>query len=186
MIARCAMLLLLLAVAGCGSSPKTRFYTLNTVPVAGAITYAPVNARLEVGHVMLPATLDRQSMVRQGPGDQLDISDRDRWAAPLDELTRRVLTGDLRHRLPPRTMLAPGDPTLPGMRTLMVNVQRFMADASGHVILEADWSIEQHGRTLAPRHEVIRVPMSGQDGQEIADAMSRALGELADRIASRA
>ena len=186
MILRPAMLLLLLTLADCGSSPKTHFYTLDAEPASGAITSAPVNARLEVDHVTLPATLDRQSMVRQKAGNQLDISDQDRWAAPLDELIRRALTDDLRHRLPPETMLAPGDPTPPGTRTLMVNVQRFMADASGHVILEVDWSIQRHGRTVAPHHEMIRVPLSGEDGQQVADAMSRALGELADRIASRA
>ena len=181
---RLPVLVLVLAIAGCGSSPRTQFYTLDAVPAEGAITVASGTNRVEVGHVGLPATLDRQSMVRQGSGDHLVISDQDRWAAPLDELTRRALTGDLRDRLPPGTVLAPGDPTPPGTRTLVLNVARFMPDASGHVTLTADWSWQAPGKSAVPRHEAIHVTTHGQGGEAVADAMSRALGELADRIAS--
>lgn len=176
--------LLLLAITGCGSSPKTQFYTLDAVPTAGSVTYRPVATRMEVGHVDLPATLDRQSMVRQGRGSHLVISDRDRWAAPLDDLTRRALTEDLRSRFPPGTVLAPGDPSPPGTWTVTLNVAQFMPDASGRVTLTADWSLAGPGKSAVPRHEAMQVAMHGQDGQAMADAMSRALAELADRIAS--
>jgi hypothetical protein len=42
-----------------------------------------------------------------------------------------------------RCVLAPGDPAPPsGIGTLSVNVQHFMADAEGEVILDADWSLQ--------------------------------------------
>lgn len=180
---RLAILLLVLAIAGCGSSPKTQFYTLDAVDGARAGGSA---SPIEVGHVDLPATLDRQGIVTHANGDRVDISDRDRWAAPLDELVRRALTEDIRDRLAHGTVLAAGDPAPPGTRTLTVNVQQFMPDASGHVVLEADWSWQRGGKPGLPRHASIQTPMHGQGGEAIADAMSRALGQLADTIARQA
>jgi hypothetical protein len=182
MIARLSILLLAFALTACGSSPKTQFYTLDAAPEKGAIRHGPVPTPIEVGHVNLPSTLDRQSMVRQESGERLYISDQERWAAPLDELTRRVLTEDLRDRLPPGSVLAPGDATPPQIRTLLLNVQRFMADPAGRVALETDWTLQQPRNPAMPRHESILVPMKGSDGEAVAEAMSRALGELADRV----
>lgn len=174
------ILLLTLAISGCGSSPKTQFYTLDAVDgdhTAGR----PVS--IEVGHVDLPATLDRQGIVTHAAGARVDISDKDRWAAPLDELVRRALTEDMRKRLPHGTVLAAGDPAPPGTRTLTVNVQQFMPDASGNVVLEADWNWQHAGKPQVPRHVSIQTPMRGQGGEAIADAMNRALGQLADNVA---
>jgi uncharacterized lipoprotein YmbA len=81
------------------------------------------------------------------------VSDQDRWAAPLDDLVRRAVTSDLRELLPPGRVLAEGDPMPPGGRTLVLNVQQFMADESGTVALEADWSLQQSGKPAVTRHE---------------------------------
>ena len=179
---RFAVLLLVLALAGCGPSPPTHFYTLGPVPAPPTVHAAPTSIQLEIGHVELPATLDRNSMVTGGAGDQLVVSDQNEWAAPLDELMRRALTADLQERLPGGSVLAPGDPTRPGTRFLMVHVQRFMANDAGEVTLEADWNLQQGGSPGPVRHESIRTRVEGRGGDAVAEAMSRALGELANRI----
>jgi uncharacterized protein len=176
---RVAILLLALMVVGCGSSPATRYYTLD--PVHGtqvAFTGAPI----QLGHVELPATLDRQSIVTHAAGNRLEISEQDRWAAPLDELVRRALAENLRDRLPRGIVIAAGDPTPPGTRTLVVNVQRFMPDASGKVVLDVDWTVQYAGKFGVPRHLSMQTELDGQGGEAVADAMSRALGQLADDI----
>lgn len=179
---RFVVLLLLLAVGGCGSSPPTHFYTLDPVPAPQTVTQAATSTPIEVGHVELPATLDRSSMVTGGVGDQLVVSDQNQWAAPLDELVRRALTQDLQARLTAGSVLAPGDPTRPGVRFLVLHVQRFMANDAGEVTLEADWNLQQAGRSGPVRRESIRTRVQGRGGDAIAEAMSRALTELADRI----
>ncbi len=180
------VLLLILALPACGSSPKTHFYTLDKTPAKHTITPGHNVASLEVGDVNLPSTLDRLALVTRGTGNQVNVSDQDRWAAPLDELVRRALTADLRERLPAGSVLAPGDPTSQGARTLMLNVQQFMADSTGHVVLEADWSLQRADKPGGVRHEAIQTTTNGQGAEAIADAMSRALGELADRITAAA
>lgn len=177
-------IVLVLALAGCGSSPPTHFYTLDSVPAARTIRAVAAGTAIEVGHVQLPATLDRNSMVTGGAGDQVLVSDQNRWAAPLDELVRRALTEDLQARLSAGSVLAPGDPTGPRTRSLTLNVQRFMANDAGEVTLEADWNFQQAGRPGPVRHESIQTRVQGRGGDAIAEAMSLALGELADRIAT--
>jgi hypothetical protein len=186
MQSKAAALILVMLLAGCGSSPKTHFYTLGPVaPGSHAIPVAATGAPVQVGHVALPATLDRLSLVTHGPGDQVIVSDHDQWAAPLDELVQRALTADLRARLGPDHVLAPGDPPPPqGVRGLLLHVQRFAADANGQVLLDVDWDVEHGGKRSTPHHEEIRVDGSGQGGEAIARAMSQAVAVLADRVAA--
>ena len=107
---RSASWLLLIALAACGSSPKTEFYTL--VPVAPSKT-APADIKgppIQVGRVDLPSILDRPALVIQGSDAHVIVSDRDRWAGPLDTLVRQALSDDLRAQLGTAAVLAPGDP----------------------------------------------------------------------------
>ena len=173
---------LMLTLAGCASSPPTRFYMLDAVSSASnASSSLYAGAPIQVGHVDLPGMLDRASLVTHDTGERLVVSDQDRWAAPLDELIRRALTQDLRERLQPGLVLAPGDPTPPNVRTLTLNVQQFMADETGRVELDVDWTVQQR-RESDTRHATIYATATDQKGEAVAAAMSRALAELADRI----
>jgi uncharacterized protein len=184
MVPRLSALLLLLLLTACGSSPKTQFYTLDAVPGAGQAETVHAHGPIMVGHVDLPATLDRLWIVRSGSGNAIEVSDVDRWAAPLDELVRNALTGDLRSRLPPGTVLAPGDTAPEGTRTVTLNVLQFMADQSGRVVLDTDWSVQRGNRRGMPQHAEIQVAGSGNSGAAVAAAMSQAVAQLADRIAA--
>lgn len=172
-------------LCGCGSSPKTQFYTLVPVPAESEVAVVPAGSPLVVGHVALPGTLDRTALVTRGPGPAVNVSDKDRWAAPLDELVRRALTGDLRGRLGAAQVLAPGDPTPPGgVRRLVVTMQHFSADSSGRVVLEADWTLAAGNPPKAgPIHHVRIIEDAGSDkGEAVATAMSRALGAVSDNV----
>jgi hypothetical protein len=183
---RSALLAALLLVAGCGSSPKTQFYTLVPVPPADrAATSAALRSPLQVGHVELPGTLDRTALVTQGPGPAIAVSGNERWAGPLDELVRRALTADLRGRLGTTEVLAPGDPAPPGgVQLLVVTVQRFSADSGGDVVLEADWSLATGNppKAGAIHHVRIAEPAGSTEGSAVAGAMSQALGALAENV----
>ena len=184
MSARLPALLLVFCLTACGSSPKTNFYALEPLPSAQQVSAQRSETPVSVDRVELPAMLDRLSLVTEGPGNQISVSDTDRWAAPLDEQIRRTLTEDLRRRLSRGTVFAAGDPTPRGTRMITLNVQRFVVDATGQVTLEADWSLHDGKHTSDVRHVRLRVTSEGHGGDAIAASMSRALAELADRIAA--
>jgi uncharacterized lipoprotein YmbA len=184
MSARLAPLCLLLCLAACGSSPKTRFYALEPLPSTQLPSVRAPTAPVVVDHVELPSMLDRLSLVTEGPGNQISVSDTDRWASPLDEQVRRTLTADLRQHLSAGSVLAAGDPTPAGTRTITLNVQQFVANANGQVTLDADWSLHGGKTTNAVRHVRIHVAPQGQGGDAIAASMSRALAQLADRMSA--
>jgi uncharacterized lipoprotein YmbA len=172
----------MLFLTTCGSSPKTNFYALKPLPAAQAMSARRPASPVTVDHVALPEMLDRLSLVREGPGNHVSVSETDRWAAPLEEQVRRTLTEDLQQRLPAGTVLAAGDPAPPGARTITLNVQQFVADPNGQVTLEADWSLHGGKGTSSVRHVAFQVASAGPGGDAVATAMSRALADLADRI----
>lgn len=177
--------LLLLMLASCGSSPTTRFFALE--PVAGRSPgAAPALAPVGVDDVHLPALLDRLDIVRQGSQGRVLISDRDKWGAPLDEMTRRVLAQDLASRLPPGSVVLPGAAQGQLQKAaIVIDAQEFDGDGAGNVVLEADWTLLTGSprKAVLHRHERIEAATAaGFDAQP--QAMSRALGLLADRIAA--
>ncbi|MBN9563662.1 MAG: membrane integrity-associated transporter subunit PqiC [Alphaproteobacteria bacterium] len=177
-------LLVLILLAGCGSSPPTRFYTLEPTgtPSSGLVR---TKGAVAVGQITLPAELDRLSFVTREDANRISVSDQDRWAAPLEGMVRRVLAADLARRLPAGAVIAPGDPVPPNAHTVTLTIRNFIGDASGHVVLDADWAVSQgKGRpAIIHRETIAREAGSGEAGA-IAAAMSQALGVLSDRIAA--
>ncbi|MGE0226151.1 MAG: membrane integrity-associated transporter subunit PqiC [Acetobacteraceae bacterium] len=185
---RIAIACLLLLVAGCGRSPETQFFTLRPVETQHTAYFRKVSPPLQVGRVTLPSSLDRRSLVTGGEGVSVNVSDRERWIAPLPELVRRALTEDLRNRLGTAAVLTPGDPLPPkGARTLALNVQDFMVNADGEVVLTSDWTVESRvaGEPAFTEHSTVTARAASMAGGDVAEGMSRALALLADRMAAR-
>ena len=169
-------------LTACGTSPPTQYFALEPVPPhspAQPVAGPP----LTVDAVHLPPELDRLDMVRRGPDDRIRMGANQRWAAPLDEMTRRVLAQDLAERLPRGMLIAPDAPEPPGrLRGLVAMLQEFDADAAGRVVLDGEWMVAERGTTRPgpPRH----VHLEEAGGPNQAAAMSRALGRFADDIAA--
>jgi len=160
----------LLSVCGCASSPPTNFYTLSDT---AAETAAPAG----VGHVIvtgvtIPGEIDRPEIVRRVGPNQLSVAESDRWAAPLDDTIRRVLTDDIGRRMP-------GAAAQP-QRPVTVDIHEFYGDASCNVTLRAVWTLKQTGAQGTT--EDIHVPSTGSCPTTLAATMSVALGQLSDRI----
>ena len=94
-VIRTTALVAVAALAGCVSnSPPMRYFTLSDVPPAqkpptlqGTGTVPPP-ARL--GAIAMPAELDRQQLVTHSSGNQVQVHEFNRWAAPLEEQIRRT------------------------------------------------------------------------------------------------
>lgn len=180
-----------LTLSACGSSPPTHFYVL--APIAPAspaqASSAPATpaqaagAPIRVAAVHLPEELDRLEMVSALGPNRLAIRGEDRWAAPLDDMTRRVLTQDLQQRLP-AGRIAPARAAAGSTHALVVDLQSFGVDAAGAGRLQGSWSLYGPERKPVVRREVDLTEPGAAAPQGQAAVMSRLLASLADQIAA--
>lgn len=180
-----ALLAALVLIAGCGSSPPTNFYALKpTPPESSGVAEVAPGAPILVDAVRIPPVLDRPEIVRATGSSRVTVSGHDRWAAPVGGMIRTVLAQNLRSRMPASAILSSEDVNGGApKRDLVVDIQEFQADASDTVVLSADWGLlDNAARAARPHHERITVSGAGGDADSQVAAMSRALGELADRI----
>jgi uncharacterized lipoprotein YmbA len=182
-------------LASCRSSPQTHFYTLTPVAPTGR-TADSSGTPVKIAAVHIPGVLDRNSIIRGEANYQLDISSQERWGADLGEMIRQTLTQNLQQRLPDGMVIPPRSPAPEDTRGLVVDIVDFGPDGSGHVKLEATWTVLEGSpaRVLLQRtaqlSEARNAPPQPADAQHSssaaaqAAAMSVLLGQLADQIAS--
>ncbi|HTZ79815.1 MAG TPA: ABC-type transport auxiliary lipoprotein family protein [Stellaceae bacterium] len=181
---RCIVLLLTATLAGCGSSPKTHYFTLAAEPGAAAAKPS-IGYPVAVAAVRLPAALDRREMVRQSGATTVDVSDQDLWVAPLGALSRRVLSDDLAARLAPGSIVLPDAPQPPHTRRIVVVLDRFGPGGAGEAVLKGSWSLleDKTGKPVLQREVALdTAALPGGEGQ--ATAMSHLLGQLAAEMAA--
>lgn len=178
------LLLTLSALLAACASPPTRYYVLSRV--GGGRLTAPTGALgLRVDRVRIPSELDRSQIVRRLDANRLEVASTRRWAAPLDEMIRRVLSADLAARLPPGLVIDPYLPLQRGTaRSLRVDIHELYGGPGCEVTLSAAWLL------TGPEHQVLTgtadldVPSAGRCPDALAATMSAALGRLSDRIAA--
>jgi uncharacterized protein len=171
----------------CGSSPPMRYYTLKAVAPSAAPS-APVSVasnqvvvRLEP--VVIPPELDRLELVSHGRPYRVHIADSDRWAAPLEDQIRRILSDDLSTRLPPQLMADPYEPASNEPRRLLsIAIAEFYADDSCAATLRADWTLRGPKGDSERGTEQVQIPGSEPCADAVPAAMSGALAVLADRL----
>jgi uncharacterized lipoprotein YmbA len=179
---RIAILLLVTLLAGCRSSPPKRFYVLDPIP-AQERSSAATGKVVQVAAVNIPASLDRQEMVREGANGSLQISDINRWGAPLADMTQNVLTRDLAARLPAGAVLPPRTNAPPGTFEITVDLLQFGRDATGNVVLDGGWALYRLGSDTPIMNRQVKLSEGGStDYASQVQAMSRLLGRMADDI----
>lgn len=175
---------ILLLLAGCAGKPTTYLALAPTQSPITAISTAATP--IAVAHVSMPAAIDRLYLTSATGTTTLHVAAHARWVAPIDSQARTVLARDLASRIPDADILMPGDPVPEtGARIVHVNVTEFLP-RPGTVVLEADWRItsSKTRKTLANGRFHVEIP-SGPKPAARAEAMSTALGRLADAIAAR-
>lgn len=181
---RMAVILSVTFFAACRSSPPARFYVLDPTPAQQRSS--PVTGTVvQVAAVNIPASLDRQEMVREGGTGSLEISGINRWGAPLADMTQNVLTRDLIGRLPPGAVLPPRTSAPPDTFEITVDLLQFGRDATGKAVLDGGWSLYRLGSDTPVMNRQVRLSeeVGAADYAHEAQAMSRLLGRLADEIA---
>jgi uncharacterized lipoprotein YmbA len=181
-----AVLAIPLCLAACQSSPPTHYFALSEVAPATVHAVAlPEGMTLQVERVSIPGELDRLEMVRHGESSQLHIATFDVWAAPLDEMIRRVLSEDLGVRLAAGTVVSLNAPAGGTAQQLYLDIQEFAGDEHGMVKLRAGWVLKKADGTESRDVEELSVSAETRGADALAAAMSRALGSLADRLSTK-
>ena len=188
---RMALVLAACLAAGCGLGAhpdRTRFFTLTPLrpDEARADGGQTTDLMVGLGPVVLPASLDRTPLVRRTKDNEIGVSGIDRWAEPLGYAFATTLRQNLVVLLgTPRIVL---HPWLPGPRpdlAVQVDVLRFEPGPTGEVDLTAEWHVRRvaDGKVLVGRLSRIAEPANGKDSDEVAAALSRALGAFSREIA---
>ncbi len=182
----------LLAVGACGTTAASRFYTLSSLPPEPALA-GPISAggrdfrpqTLLVGTIEIPQTLDRPQFVRRSGPNMVELAELDRWSEPLDGMIRQSLADDLAARLPQFRVLTAVLPSVPIDHTLMLEIDRFEADAAGIVTLNAQWFVQSAGIAVprVSRSSMIEGRATASDTEAIVIAMSKVLAVLSSEMA---
>jgi uncharacterized lipoprotein YmbA len=179
---RLAALGFVAALAAC-ASPDPALYTI--APVQGG----PQNSGPKVvllQQVGLARYLERSQIVRSSENYRLDVMTNDWWGEPLASMLGRVLAAELSQRLPQSSVLSEsGGVSSSPDATIELNVQRLDEDSAGVLVLQAQAGVSFKGRG-APvlRSFHIAVPPSGPGVANEVGAISAAVGQLADGLAS--
>jgi uncharacterized protein len=174
-------------VAGCSSSPPLRYYTLSEVPGATRLATSGNTIPVRLDRVTVPTELDRDQLVRRIDATRLKIAEDDRWAAPLEDTIRRVLSDDLATRLPSGLIANPNEPSVGEKRqSLSVDIQEYFGDAACAVTLRAAWVLKPPDSPSSSGNETVQIPGGGDcaGAATLPAVMSQALAQLSDRIAA--
>ena len=181
------MLLVISALAGCGSSPRESYYTLSgaavmnsAAPTNGAATYS-----VAVGPITLPEVVDRPQLVlRVGP-NEVTFVELHRWAGPLKSEIPRIIADNLAGYLNIRQVSA--YPQSAGDNAdirVLVDVQRFDSTMSESAMIDALWTIKRQSDGVARTgRSTARESIGGGNYDALVAAHSRALATISREIA---
>ena len=179
-----------LVLAGCGTSPPSKFYMLNAVKAqqtSGQVTSAPHIILLAVGPINIPDYLDRPQIVTLSTQNELAFSEFERWGGSLRDDVERVLIENLSGLLASDGVaVASWQRRTTGGYRVPVEVNRFDAVPGGSVLLKATWGIASHDgiKVFVTQAFSISQGLGGKDSSSIVAGMSEALGALSQEIAT--
>ena len=142
---------------------------------------------LAVGPVRLAPYLDRNGLAIRLSADEIQYSDGERWAEPLDRNVTNVLALNLARLLGTARVIAyPQSQGLPPAYRIDVEIGRLDTTLAGAAILAAHWTIEDLGTRdlLASRDSYLTRATAGTGTVAAVAALSGVLAELSQEIAS--
>ena len=179
-------------LAGCASSPPSKFYQLSPLQNRTVVTRDASLAKTEmiaVGPVHLPGYLDRPQIVTRAGKNELRLSEFDRWAGSLDSDVTRVLVEDISGLLPADHFSVVSwipylESQVPASYRVEVIVDRFEGTLGDSVLLKAQWEVFDPNRSLLRKREsLIREQINNDSYDVLVTAMSSALERLSRDIA---
>jgi len=177
-----ACVCLVVLLAGCGGSPKERYYALTAPAPAAGGAAAPAIA---VGPVSVPEMVDQARIVVRAAGPEVTMYEYHRWASPLKGEIARVIAANLAQELGTTRVWSYAQTTVgkPDYQVL-VDVQRFDSVLGDAVSIDALWTVRPAaGGAPKTGRSSVREPVSGAGFDALAAAHSRALAGVSRDIA---
>ncbi|HMA80991.1 MAG TPA: PqiC family protein [Candidatus Binatia bacterium] len=178
-----AVLTVITFVAGCASTPASRFYTLSAASGPAAPSS---NLSIAVGPVTVPAVVDRpQIVVSMGP-NQVRLEEFNRWAAPLQNTIARVVADNLVLMVgTPRVFSAVQTSSVDADYRAVIDVQSFQSAPGEAAILDAVWTVRRtkDGKVETGR-TTVRETVQETSYDALAAGHSRAIARLSSDIAN--
>lgn len=175
--------LAVLLLAGCASSPSSRFYTLSGPP---SPTTAAAGPSVVVGPVAIPAVVDRPEIVVTVGENEVWLDEFNRWAAPLADAIALATAENLAVALTTQriTLLAQSAGSDADYR-VAIEVQRFESAPGSYALLDAVYTVRRlaDGRTVSGR-TTDRQSVDAKSYDALAAAHSRAVARLSGDIAA--
>ena len=178
-----AVALAMAFVAGCASTPATRYHSLLSTDAASARDAGLPPLPVHLAAVRVPASVDQQQWVVRLGDDSLRVLEGEQWVSPLrDELHAALFERLAQRYAAVDARSVPGQPAL----RVTVEVQRFESIAGKEVWLDSLWSAQADGaKTVALLcRSSLREPAAGEL-PALAAAHRRAVVRLADQIGSQ-
>jgi uncharacterized lipoprotein YmbA len=181
------LVLFVVILGGCASSPSSKFYQLNPVQSGTSVTrdVSPHQSLIiAIGPVRIPDYLDRPQIVTRSGKNELKFSEFYRWAGSLEGDVNRVLVEDIASLLPAdRFSVVLWTPYLErqvaASYRVEVLVDRFEGTLGDSVQLKAHWGVFAQDKSLFLKKESpISEPMNGNSYDALVTAMSSALERL--------
>lgn len=176
---------MLLLLTCCGT-PSKHFYML-TAEGSLPLTPGKKNIGIGVGPVSVAGYLDRPNLVFQESGNQLAISENNRWAGDLAENITRVTATNLGRELGTSNVrVYPWDNDSGLNFQVSLDILHLHGDPEGNAVMDASWRIYAlPARSIAASRSWSGTEPLKRDGyDELAAAQSRLLARLAGEIAA--
>jgi uncharacterized protein len=177
-------LLLLLVLAGCGSTPTQVF----TLAASSDRTANPAPAGraplIHVDRASVAEYFDRTQMVTRIGDFRLSLQEFSVWSEPIGDLITRAVVDDLARRFgDDRVLRTPRSRGPAPDARIELDVLRFDIDEAGIATLDARWTILAADAAETQRRERITEPgADAKDATSRVVALRRALTVLAGRI----
>ena len=173
----------MLAATGCGSTPKTQFYTLGAGLAAPATVPAQAGYRVAVGPVTVPDVVDRPQLVVRLAPNRVELLEQHRWAEPLKNEIPRVIAADLTRLLGAEVSTESRD--LNAEYHVRIEIGSFESLPGEGVALDALWSVRPRAAGAARSgRTALRVAADGPGYEALAAAHASALARLSRDIAA--
>ena len=176
-------LFVLVALAACGSSPKSSFYTLSAVETAKQGT-SNGSYSIAIGSVAVPDVIDRPQFVTRTGANELTINEFARWGEPLRSEIPRVIAADLARDLDGAFVsIYPQSSGGTADYRLQLDVRRFDSSLGEAATVEVVWTLRPLKGTAVIGRSVAREATAGAGYDALVAAHSRALSSVSRDIA---
>lgn len=178
------LLSLLGALAACGSSPPSNHYVLTARVSEPPAQESP---SLGIGPITIPEYLNRNGLVYNRQGNQLRVSSTERWAEPLEDGLKRVLSMNLASLVNTQNVrFFPWNSRRNPEYGIKINL--LMLDANDQeATLVAEWLVYRPSTSETVLRRISKVSQAMPGGElspaQIAPAYSELLYKLSELIA---